>query len=107
MMKLFVINGHNQVGKDTFVNMISDIAAQHQKTIVNYSTVDYVKYIAGLFGWEGEKDNKSRKMLSQLKDMLTEWRDIPYTKCCQEISYWTYGNAAAMFIHCREPEEIK
>lgn len=31
MMKLFVINGHNQVGKDTFVNMISDIAAQHQK----------------------------------------------------------------------------
>ena len=46
-------------------------------------------------------------MLSQLKDMLTEWRDIPYTKCCQEISYWAYGDAAAMFIHCREPEEIK
>ena len=58
MMKLFVINGHNQVGKDTFVNMISDIAIQHKKTVVSYSTVDYVKYIAGLFGWEGEKDDE-------------------------------------------------
>ena len=31
MSKVFVINGHNQAGKDTFVEMIKNIAAKAEK----------------------------------------------------------------------------
>lgn len=104
MSKVFVINGHNQAGKDTFVEMIKNIAAKDKKEIINYSTVDFVKRVAIFCGWNGVKDDKNRAFLCQLKDILTEWNNIPFNKCKEIIDH---GCAAAIFIHCREPKEIQ
>ena len=72
-MKIICINGYPQSGKDTFVNFCYSFGS----IIQSYSTVDFVKKIAKECGWNGVKDLKSRKFLSDLKDILTEWDDIP------------------------------
>lgn len=79
------------------------------------STVDFVKEIAKKCGWDGTKDLKNRKFLSDLKDLLTNWNNVPFNKIIQQVKSiedeWKYYNIdlnrTAIFIDCREPEEIK
>ena len=110
-MKVVIINGKGGSGKDTFVTMCKDVlGAEH---ILNVSTVDYVKAVATFCGWDGTKTPENRKFLSDLKDALTQWDDVPLKKVYQEIKVrqhiWIaagkYGKAV-VFIHCREPKEI-
>ena len=72
--------------------------------IINISSVDYVKEVAQFCGWNGEKDLASRKFLSDLKDILTIWRDIPYNQMIEQVGI--YENKV-IFIHVREPKEIE
>ena len=79
------------------------------------STVDFVKEVAKFCGWNGQKTPKDRKFLSDLKDILTQWNDIPYKDIidsylgCKEI--WKqlgYNEEKCLyFIMCREPKEIQ
>ena len=109
-MKYFIINGRPRSGKDTFVNFCLEELGAFGKLI---STVDFVKKIATECGWDGTKDLKNRKFLSDLKDLLTNWGDVPYTKTLQEIKlfyydleYYDVENSGVVFIMSREPEEI-
>ena len=73
MKKLvIVINGSGGAGKDT----LCDMAAKHFET-VNVSSIDPIKRIARENGWNGEKDLKSRKFLADLKQLFTEYNDLP------------------------------
>ena len=110
-MKIIVINGAPGSGKDSFVK-----AAQELETPKCYltSTVDEVKNIAYDIGWNGEKSPKSRKFLSDLKDLLTEFNDYPLQTCVDYINHiLLYLDGADIstkniifFIMCREPKEI-
>lgn len=111
-MKIVVINGTGGSGKDTFVGMIAGILGESR--CYNYSTVDFVKYIAVIAGWKGTKTPKDRKFLSDLKKVLTEWDDLPYKITAKEIEAAAaamfeagHFHDSVMFIHCREPEEIE
>ena len=110
-MKVVIINGKGGCGKDTFVTMCRDVLGITK--ILNISTVDYVKEVAKHCGWDGTKTPENRKFLSDLKDLLTEWDDIPFKKVCQDVKAWQdvwiasgEYNKAVVFIHCREPKEI-
>ena len=110
-MKYFIINGRPRSGKDTFVNFCLEELGAFGKLI---STVDFVKKIATECGWDGIKDLKNRKFLSDLKDLLTNWGDVPYKKTLQEIDmfkfdldYWDVSDKGVVFIMCREPKEIE
>ena len=110
-MKYFIINGRPRSGKDTFVNFCREELGAFGKLI---STVDFVKKIATECGWDGTKDLKNRKFLSDLKDLLTNWGDVPYKKTLQEIDmfkfdldYWDVSDKGVVFIMCREPKEIE
>ena len=77
------------------------------------STVDFVKEIAAKCGWDGTKTPQNRKFLSDLKDLLTNWGDVPYKKTLQEVKLFYYDleyygveNNGVVFIMSREPEEI-
>ena len=83
-MKIVVVNGPAGAGKDLFVTFCAQFLGTDK--IRNYSTVDYVKAIAAQIGWDGTKDLKNRKFLSDLKDVLTEWDDIPYRRTKIEIT---------------------
>lgn len=77
--------------------------------------MDFVKDIAKEAGWNGEKTLKNRKFLSDLKDLLTEWNDVPYNKIKDEYDdfnleleqYDVSHHKAFLFVHCREPQEIQ
>lgn len=103
MNKIVIINGQGGAGKDTFVNLCK----KHKSNIYNISTIDYVKDIAYSVGWDGAKDEKGRKLLSDLKAALTTYDNIPFNSVCNQIENISdIENDAVIFIHCREPEEI-
>ena len=110
-MKIAVVNGFPQVGKDEFVRCCLSELGAFGKLI---STVDFVKEIAVRCGWDGTKTPQNRKFLSDLKDLLTNWEDVPYKKTLQEIdmfkfdlNYWDVSDKGVVFIMCREPKEIE
>lgn len=103
MKKTFIINGKPRSGKDTFVDICKQLAEERNLTIHNISSVDKVKQAAGILGWDGQKDDKGRKFLSDLKDLSTELYEGPlnYMKSLIE----QYQNDIG-FFHLREPKEI-
>ena len=111
-MKIVILNGKAGVGKDCFVAMCQDILGA--ECVYNISTVDFVKEVATMCGWDGTKTPKNRKFLSDLKDLLTEWDDVPFNKIIDTIDTWAYERIAEgeydrslVFVHCREPKEIE
>lgn len=111
-MKIVLINGTGGAGKDTFVVMCKDILGGDR--LGNISTVDFVKKIATDCGWDGTKTPENRKFLSDLKDLLTEWNNVPFNKVIEVVKIHSvlaaergiYDNSV-IFIHCREPKEIE
>lgn len=118
--KIYCINGTKTAGKDTFVEFCRKYLGEgyeymRNQRVLNISTVDFVKHIALEAGWNGVKTEKDRKFLSDLKDLLTAWDDVPYKKIVEGIADWIFDlktrcsmpdNKLVVFIHVREPEEI-
>lgn len=136
--KIIIINGSGGVGKDAFAKRVIEETINLAKRIVpvenedycvnpeifyridnittnNISTIDCVKNIAKMFNWNGEKSEKDRKMLSDLKDLMTVYNDYPFKCITAQITDWlrydktrpndTYDHSF-LFVHCREPKEI-
>ena len=102
--KVVIINGSGGVGKDSFIDAIRKYA-----TVVNYSSVEMIKWLARCAGWDGVKDDKGRKFLSDLKRVTTEYNDLSY-RCTLEVAkafVRESKDAEILFIHVREPEEIE
>lgn len=111
-MYVVVINGYPRTGKTTFTDICCEIAYPYGK---NLSTVDFIKEVATLAGWDGTKDEKNRKFLSDLKKLMTEWNEVPVNKLeedmknhMDDLSFNDFDSKKAIFfVHCREPEEIQ
>lgn len=110
MIKTYIINGAGGVGKDQFIKFVTDELGE--KYTYNISTVNIVKSIAYKIGWKGKKTPQDRKYLSDLKDMMTYWSDLPFNDVSilteLQVEEWKESQIrdAAVFIHCREPNEI-
>ena len=63
---VIIINGKGGAGKDT----VCEITSKFFK-VRNISAITPIKEIAANFGWNGEKDNKSRKFLKLFKESET------------------------------------
>lgn len=98
---IIVINGAGGVGKDT----ICDIVGKHYNTM-NVSSIDPIKEIALNNGWNGEKDDKSRKLLSDLKKIFVDYCDLPILFLRTKITEFHSSDKEILFVHIREPEEI-
>lgn len=104
MKKIIIINGTGGCGKDTFIQYVSAYIK-----VTNFSSVDIVKKIASYAGWIGGKTEKDRKFLSDLKRLMTEYNDMPFKTIKEAIDEFNQANnlSEILFIHIREPEEIK
>jgi len=111
-MKVIIINGPPQSGKDKFVKLFREISGLRVK---NLSSVDKIKSIAEIgFGWNGKKNEKSRKFLSDIKKAWTEYNDGPTNDILNKIEIDTEYcleknkklNKNIYFLHIREPHEI-
>lgn len=98
---VIVINGAGGVGKDT----LCDIAAKYYK-IMNVSSVDPIKDAARILGWDGAKEPKDRKFLSDLKKMSCEYSDISTTYLVEKYKEFLSEDYEIMFAHIREGSEI-
>lgn len=101
MRKIIIINGGAGVGKDTFVRMCQNV----DPTIQNLSSIDYVKEVAHELGWTGEKDDKARRFLSDLKKAMMLYNSAPFYKVFETIN--DYDKDGVVFLHIREPDEIE
>lgn len=127
MKQVFIINGSGGVGKDTFIEMIPTFELFDKDfdknedcsmwirnlEIRSYSSVDKVKEIARAIGWDGEKTERNRKFLSDLKLLTTEYNDMPLNDMKKYAKdFMSYKGSfdndinRILFLHIREPEEI-
>jgi hypothetical protein len=113
-MKIIVVNGVAQSGKDKFVSFFKSVS-NGELRVKNYSSIDRVKQIAEIcFGWNGKKDDKSRRLLSEMKKVWTDYNDGPFNtinkKIKIDIEYSkNKGKDTSKniyFLHVREPNEI-
>ncbi|MCK5019166.1 MAG: hypothetical protein KAS32_19045 [Candidatus Peribacteraceae bacterium] len=98
---VIIVNGYPRSGKDTFV----DIAEQHYYTS-RMSTIDECVGIAKSRGWDGTKDDKSRKMLSDLKKWYVEHFDGPFREVKRWIGLSDDSQTRFLFVMSREGKEI-
>lgn len=96
-----VINGAGGVGKDT----LCELAAKHFK-VKNISSITPIKEVAALCGWDGTKDNKARKFLSDLKNLCVEYNNYPTLWAKRQYDDFLLSDEEIMFVHIREAEEI-
>ena len=101
MKKVIIINGTGGCGKDTFVSLVSKYAK-----VYNFSSIDAVKELATIIGWDGTKSEKDRKFLSDLKRLTTEYNDFSFNSIKNAYEKFINSDNEIMFIHIREPEEI-
>jgi hypothetical protein len=106
--KIYIVNGFPGSGKTTFEQMAIEFLP-FGKIL---STVTFVKEIAIACGWDGTKTPQNRKFLSDLKDLLTQWNDVPFKKIKEIIDYYNityipHAGYVILFIDVREPDEIK
>ena len=102
MKKLvFVINGRGGVGKDT----LCDFAAK-AFSVKNVSSITPIKELAARVGWQGEKTDRARRFLSDLKALTVAYNDYPTVWAAEQYRLFTAGDEQIMFVHIREGEEI-
>lgn len=101
--QVIIINGTGGSGKDTFVQFCSEFL-----NITNISSVDKVKEAAKiLVGWKGEKDEKSRKLLVDLKQLSIDYNNSPTEYIKEKYEEFMKNNSEILFIHIREIDEIE
>ena len=101
--QVIIINGTGGSGKDTFVEFCSEFAK-----VKNISSVDKVKEAAQiLVGWNGEKDEKSRKLLVDLKQLSIDYNDSPTKYIKEQYDQFMKNDSEILFIHIREIAEIE
>lgn len=114
--QIVVINGSSDVGKDTFANFCADYVDYY----ANISTIDFTKMLARKCGWKGTTTDTDRKFLSDLKQLLVDYDDIPFKMVLKEVNRRhleiiqttnllqldSAGQKSIVFIRCKEPEEI-
>ena len=82
MVNIVIINGVGGVGKSEFCKQSQEYSKKRWKNVVVYevSTVDFVKLVAVYAGWNGEKDEKGRKLLYDIKEALYNRKSKTHTK---------------------------
>ena len=110
---VIIINGSANAGKDTFVELFENICSNNE-VVYEFSTINKVKKAVRELVPGPIKNDKYRKFLSDIKKLWVEynegpcWATFEYIEHVLQAEYVvTNYNSVFIFIHCREPEEIK
>ena len=109
--KVVIINGKPQSGKDTFCKYAQGYCDDDESanTLI-ISSVDPLKEILTQLGWDGTKTDKIRDMLMDMKQLWVQNQDGPTMFLFNNILEFhkaCTGEDNIVFVHIREPEEIK
>ena len=101
MKQVLIINGAGGVGKDFLCACLRD---KYGVRVV--SSIDPVKEIALQCGWDGVKNTRSRKFLSDLKRVITDYSDYLTDYMVGAYESFLASTDDLLFFHIREPAEI-
>lgn len=109
--KVVIINGKPQSGKDTFCGFAQGYCDDDESanTLI-ISSVDPLKEMLTQLGWDGTKTDKIRDMLMDMKQLWVQNQDGPTMFLFNNILEFhkaCTGEDNIVFVHIREPEEIK
>lgn len=109
--KVVIINGKPQSGKDTFCKYAQGYCDDDESanTLI-ISSVDPLKEMLTQLGWDGTKTDKIRGMLMDMKQLWVQNQDGPTMFLFNNIIEFhkaCTGEDNIVFVHIREPEEIK
>ena len=99
---VIVINGSGGVGKDTLCHM-----AEKEYRVRNISSITPIKELAAACGWKGEKTDRARRFLSDLKLLTVRYNDFPTNWVVGEYEKFLKSAEEIMFVHIREGAEIR
>ena len=99
--EIIVINGKGGTGKDTLCKSLSE---QHKVLVV--SAIDPIKEIAKNYGWDGEKDDKARRFLADLKKAFVDYNNLPTEYLLNKTNSFINSDAEILFVHIREADQI-
>ena len=100
---IYITNGAGGCGKDTFAKFLDELVP-----VYKYSSIDKVKTIAKICGWNGKKTEKDRKFLSDLKVLTSEYNDMPFRDIAYVVDMVKDTSLYdVLIIDIREPEEIE
>lgn len=104
---LVLINGHAGVGKDTFVGFCREWAESESKCrVYNFHRSDAPKDALRYLGWDGKKDDPTRKLLKDMVDYM-ESKGLLNRFLQDELRASISVNTmvdSVMFYHVRDPE---
>lgn len=109
--KVVIINGKPQSGKDTFCGFARGYCDDDESanTLI-ISSVDPLKEMLAQLGWDGTKTDEIRDMLMCMKQLWVQNQDGPTMFLFNNILEFhkaCTGEDNIVFVHIREPEEIK
>ena len=109
--KVVIINGKPQSGKDTFCGFAQGYCDDDESanTLI-ISSVDPLKEMLAQLGWDGTKTDEIRDMLMCMKQLWVQNQDGPTMFLFNNILEFhkaCTGEDNIVFVHIREPEEIK
>lgn len=99
---VIVINGRGGVGKDTLCE-----ALRIDYHVTNISAITPIKEIARAYGWNGEKDERSRRFLANLKRVFVEYNDLPNRYLLNEYEKFASNDVEILCVHIREKDQIE
>lgn len=104
LKKIFITNGSGGCGKDTFAKAISELIPTYK-----YSAIDAVKRCAKDVGWNGEKSEKDRKFLSDLKELTSSYNDFSFKDISKIVEDFKNNklDSIVLLIDIREPKDIQ
>lgn len=111
-MRVVIVNGRPRAGKDKFSEYC--LKANGDNGAIT-SMADAAKDIAKEAGWDGQKNPKNRKFLSDLKDLIDEWNDCSFKWVKEfvedQLDYTFYfglnTDDRIVFVMAREPDDIE
>lgn len=98
---MIVINGKAEAGKDTLCDFVI-----HHFYAQKISSITPILRIARENGWDGSKDNQSRKFLSDLKRAFVEYNNLPNIYLQEECEKFLKSDNDILFVHIREAGQI-
>ena len=108
-MKVLLVSGKAQNGKDTIASMIRDRLTNDNYRVLTTHYADLVKYICRhYFDWDGNKDERGRHLLQYVgtdvirKQNPTMWVDFVVMMLKYFHENWDY----VIIPDCRFPNEI-
>ena len=108
-MKVIIINGYPESGKDTFVKLVQKAVGENISVSEIWSSTPAKTALQEL-GWNGEdKTPEVRKALAYLMDLSEAMFNGSARYIQREVklrSIWGRKNNI-IFIHCREPKNIR